>query len=173
VELSRYMTDEMSLSAGITRTMLGMSLRKRPMLIGLVLLATVAACGGTSTSPSAVPSIPSEPTGLATQTSEGGQVTVVATWAGPTAGAAIDVALDTHSVDLDALDLANATLRNDRGETLTARPWAAPKGGHHREGPLTFAGNAATFFAGVTWIELVVVGIGDLPERTLRWEVGS
>lgn len=100
-------------------------------------------------------------------------MTVVATWAGPAAGASFDVVMDTHSVDLDALDLANATLRNDRGETLTARPWAAPKGGHHREGALSFDGNTAQFLAGANWIELVLVGVGDLPERTLRWKIGS
>ncbi len=108
-----------------------------------------------------------------TQTSDAGQVTVVVDWAGPAAGAVFDVTLDTHSVDLDALDLADATLRNDRGETMTAQPWAAPKGGHHREGSLTFDGNMSAFFAGAKWIELVIAGVGDLPERTLRWEIGS
>ena len=147
----------------------------RTTLIGLVLASLVAACGS-STSPSASPvaSGSSEPPSTtAIQRNEGGQVTVVATWTGPAAGAAIDVALDTHSVDLDALDLTNASLRNDRGQTLTARPWAAPKGGHHRDGALSFDGNAAEFFAGSKWIELVLVGVGDLPERTLRWEVRS
>lgn len=76
-------------------------------------------------------------------------------------------------MDLDALDLADAVLRNDRGETLAARSWAAPKGGHHREGALAFEGNAAPFFAGTAWIELVLSGVGDLPERTLRWQTGS
>ncbi len=107
------------------------------------------------------------------QTSDGGQVTVVVDWAGPARGAVFDVTLDTHSVDLDALDLADASLRNDRGETRRARPWTAPKGGHHREGALTFDGDTAQFLAGARWIELVLVGVGDLPERTLRWEVGS
>ncbi len=147
----------------------------RIVLVALVLVATVAACGGT-TGPSAGPvaSGSFEPLAAsATQRSEGGQVTVVATWTGPTAGASFDVVLDTHTVDLDALDLADAILRNDRGETLTARPWAAPKGGHHREGALTFEGNAPEFFADATWMELVLVGVGDLPKRTLRWEVGS
>jgi hypothetical protein len=46
-------------------------------------------------------------------------------------------------------------------------------GGHHRDGALTFDGDAAPFFAGSTWIELVLSGIGDIPERTLRWEIGS
>jgi len=151
-----------------------MNRHARTVLVGLVLAAILAACGS-STSPSGSPeaSGSSELAASATQTSEGGQVTVVATWIGPAAGALIDIALDTHSVDLDALDLADATLRNDRGETLTARPWAAPKGGHHREGALSFDGNAPEFFAGAKWMELVLVGVGDLPERTLRWEVGS
>ena len=144
------------------------------VLIGLIVGASLAACSNVASS-SGIPAVSgsSELAASATQTSEGGQVTVVATWIGPAAGALIDIALDTHSVDLDALDLADATLRNDRGETLTARPWAAPKGGHHREGALTFDGNAPEFFAGAKWMELVLVGVGDLPERTLRWEVGS
>ena len=57
-----------------------------------------------------------------TQTSDGGQVTVVVDWAGPASGAAFEVTLDTHSVDLDALDLTDATLQNDRGEMLTPVP---------------------------------------------------
>ena len=167
-----------------------MNRHTRTVVIGLIVAASLAACSSVASS-SGVPAVSgssepaasgsskladsgsSEPADSTTRTSEGGQVTVVATWNGPTAGAAIEVVLDTHSVDLDALDLADATLRNDRGETLTARPWAAPKGGHHREGALTFDGNAPEFFAGAKWVELVLVGVGDLPERTLRWEVGS
>lgn len=110
--------------------------------------------------------------GQMTRTSDGGQVTVVVDWAGPAGGAIFDVTLDTHSVDLDALDLASATLRNDRGETMTARPWTAPKGGHHREGALTFEGDSSAFLAGAKWIEIMIAGVGDLPERTLRWDVG-
>ena len=98
-------------------------------------------------------------------------MTVVVDWEGPADGAVFDVKLDTHSVDLDALDLADAILRNDRGDTLSAQPWAAPKGGHHREGALTFEGNTASFFTGAKWVELVLSGVGDLAERTLRWEV--
>ena len=162
--------------------------RVRTALGGLVLVVTIAACAGTTspptgiTNPSAGTANPSADPVVsgssgsaypATQRNEGGQVTVVATWTGPAAGAAIDIALDTHSIDLDQLDLADATVRNDRGETLTARPWAAPTGGHHREGTLTFDGNAEEFLAGARWMELVLVGVGGVPERTLRWEVGS
>lgn len=149
--------------------------------LAALLAATIALFAGCSSSaPSApVTSRPTEPASSApaiagtTQTSEGGQVTVVVDWSGPAAGAVFDVALDTHSVDLDALDLSDAVLRNDRGETLSAELWAAPKGGHHREGTLTFGGDAARFLAGARWVELVLSGVGDLAERTLRWEVGA
>lgn len=148
-------------------------------LVSLVLLL-VSACGG-STAATVPPAASDPPAGAPapvpeasalTRTSEGGQVTVVATWVGAPADASFDIQLDTHSVDLDALDLADATLRNDRGETLAARPWAAPKGGHHREGALTFDGDASRFLAGARWVELVLLGVGDLPERMLRWEIG-
>ncbi len=113
------------------------------------------------------------PAGQPTRTSEGGEVTVVVDWAGPSAGTVFDVTLDTHSVDLDPLDLADAVLRNDRGETLKPRPWAAPKGGHHRQGTLAFEGDADRFLADARWVELVVKGVGELPERSLRWELRS
>lgn len=112
-------------------------------------------------------------TGQLTRSSDGGQVTIVVNWAGPSAGPVFDVALDTHSVDLDAIDLTDTLLRNDRGETLAAQPWAAPKGGHHREGTLAFDGDAGPFLTDARWIELVINGVGDLPERTLRWELGA
>lgn len=134
----------------------------------------VAGCS--SSTPAAAASSPAAAgNGVAavTQTSKGGQVTVEVKWAGPAAGARFHVTMDTHSVDLDPLDLLDATLRNDRGETMTPKPWAAPKGGHHRAGFLSFDGDATGFFAGAKWIELVIVGVGDLPERTLRWETGS
>lgn len=167
-----------------------MNQSSRAVIIALVVAASLAACSSVASSSgapagsgspaptgsgSSEPAVSgsAEPADFSARTSEGGEVTVVATWNGPTAGAAIDVVLDTHSVDLDALDLTDAILRNDRGESLTARPWAAPKGGHHREGVLEFDGDAEAFLAGANWLELVLVDVGDLPERTLRWEVGS
>lgn len=134
--------------------------------------STPAASGPLPTATSAA-TTPGAGAGGITQTSAGGQVTVVVDWTGPAAGAVFDVKLDTHSVDLDALDLSNAILRNDRGETMSANPWAAPKGGHHREGALTFAGDATEFLAGASWVELVLSGVGDLAERTLRWKIDA
>ena len=146
-------------------------------LPGLFVATAVALAACSSSGPaasaatSAAPSLASQ-TNQMTKTSDGGQVTVVVDWSGPSEGAVFDVKLDTHSVDLDSLDLADATLRNDRGETMKARPWSAPKGGHHREGTLTFDGDSTAFLAGAKWIELEITDVGDMPERTLRWEVG-
>ena len=140
----------------------------------LAIPLAVAACSGTggALAPASSRTSSSSSAG-ATQTSEGGGVTVVASWPGTTAGAMFDVKLDTHSVDLDGLDLSTAVLGNDRGETLHARSWAAPKGGHHREGALSFDGDASKFFTGAKWIELVIAGVGDTSERTFRWAIGS
>jgi hypothetical protein len=138
-----------------------------------LLFSACSTAGSTPPAPAGSPVESARATSASTRTSEGGQVTAIVGWAGPADGAVFNVTLDTHSVDLDGLDLSDAILRNDRGESLPAEPWAAPKGGHHREGALTFAGDAAPFFGGSTWIELVLAGVGDLPERTLRWEVAS
>lgn len=131
-------------------------------------MAACSTSGGAGTPISAAPN----GTSALTQTSVGGQVTVVVDWVGPTGGTVFDVTLDTHSVDLDALDLSDALLRNDRAESMTPTPWAAPAGGHHRQGSLAFAGDPASFLRGAQWIELMLSGIGDLPTRTLRWDVG-
>lgn len=149
---------------------------KRTAIAAIVISVLAVGCGSAVGSPQADgtaasaegSTAPLEASG--TRRSEGGEVTVDATWTGPAAGAVFAIKLDTHSVDLDPLDLADAVLRNDLGATLAARPWDAPKGGHHREGVLNF-GDAAGFFRNARWIELVVNGVGGVPERVLRWDV--
>lgn len=138
------------------------------LLLGLV----ATGCAGTLTSPTTPARASASGAGFEReQRNEGGEVTVEVTWDGPAAGAVFDVTLDTHSVDLDALDLSDAVLTNDRGETLAPIPWEAPKGGHHRDGRLAFDGDAAAFLAGASWIELTLNGVGGVPERVLRWEL--
>lgn len=155
-----------------------------PVSLLVLLIAVLAgACAGGTTPGSAAPAASPPASGAAAPTApqaeadsvtdDGGGVTVLATWAGIGAGALFEVALDTHSVDLDALDLRDGILRNDRGQTMTAPSWSAPPAGHHRSGELRFAGDGQTFFASAKWIELVLFGIGDVAERTLRWDVGS
>lgn len=147
---------------------------RRALAVSIVAAVVLVAGCSSSTPATAEPvSGSASPSGQLTRTSDGGEVTVVVAWAGPSAGAVFHVTLDTHSVDLDPLDLADAILRNDRGETLLPRPWAAPKGGHHRQGTLSFEGDAARFLADARWIELVVKDVGELPERSFRWELRS
>lgn len=154
----------------------------RPVVALLIPIALVAVgCGGSSVS-AGTPSPGASSGALASaapavtaveQVNEGGSVTVKASWGGPTDGLAFSVVLDTHSVDLDALDLRNAALRNDRGETVPTPSWDAPKGGHHRTGRLTFEGDSEAFLGGAKWIELVIPDVAGIPARTLRWQVAA
>jgi hypothetical protein len=161
--------------------------RTLPALV-LALATVLAACSSSIADPqSAAPSGPTvsspAPSGQAEpppiagaalkRTSDGGEATVVVEWVGPGAQAVFDVVIDSHSVDLDDLDLSDAILRNDQGAMLRAQPWTAPRGGHHRKGQLRFEADTTPFFAGATWIELVLSGVGQLPVRTLRWDLGS
>src|SRR5262249_46204861 len=80
----------------------------------------------------------------ATQTNEGGYVTIAATWQGRSAGPIFSVAMNTHAIDLDGYDLTHlAVLRIDGGREVQPTSWEAPKGGHHRTGTLTFPTTAA------------------------------
>jgi hypothetical protein len=77
--------------------------------VALVFWNTLSPAQPADTAPAAV-------SGAMTQTNEGGQVTIKATWQGPSAGPIFDVVLDTHAVDLDGYDLTQlATLRIDGG----------------------------------------------------------
>ena len=112
--------------------------------------------------------------GAVTQTNEGGQVTIKATWRGPSAGPVFDIVLDTHAVDLDGYDLTQlAMLRIDGAREIQPTGWDAPKGGHHRAGTLTFPATAADGSALIApdtrTIELVIRDIAGVPERVFRW----
>ncbi len=138
----------------------------------IVLLAVVAllvsACTQAPVGPP--PSATASDTGV--QVSEAGQVTVAVSWAGPAAGARFGVAIDTHSVDLDSIDLTRqAVLRTTAGE-LAPTSWAAPKAGHHRSGELVFPqvlldGRPAIATGSV---QLVIRDVGGIPERVFSWQ---
>ncbi|MBN9392843.1 MAG: hypothetical protein J0I20_32730 [Chloroflexi bacterium] len=110
-----------------------------------------------------------------TQTSEGGQVTLKVTWQGLEAGPVFTVAMDTHSVNLDGYDLRQlAVLKTASGQEIKPVSWEAPAGGHHRQGTLRFPAALATadqpvFGAPTGSFQLVIKGVGDLPERVLAW----
>jgi hypothetical protein len=151
---------------------------------------SVAPSSPTSVAPSSPTSVaPSSPTSAAstssvpaaqpaasaqTQTNEGGGVTIKATWAGPEAGPVFEVVLDTHSVDLDQYDLQElALLRVNGSQELRPVAWEAPKGGHHREGklsfPATLPAGGPTLGEDLRTLELVIRDVGGVPTRSLQW----
>ncbi|MEK7873974.1 MAG: hypothetical protein AAB502_08990 [Chloroflexota bacterium] len=117
------------------------------------------------------------------QTSKQGPVTVEARLsgahgAGDTGPLVFSIVLDTHSADLDAIDLAgSASLRDDRGRSVAAMRWEAPRGGHHVQGVLTFPGalpdGAALHGPFTRSLALVVTNVGDVPERRLTWDLAA
>ena len=102
----------------------------------------------------------------------GGGVTVAATLlADRTDSTAIRVALNTHSVDLDAVKFDTvASLRDDRGKTYALEAVESPCGsGHHRQAVLRFA----RADAGAKAVELIVKDVAGVKERTFRWSVAN
>ena len=111
-----------------------------------------------------------------TRMSDGGQMTISASWAGDSADLTFWIVMDTHAVDLDAYDLAQlAVLRTGDGVEIWPSAWDAPPGGHHREGTLRFPstgddGNPVVKPESRS-IELVIQDVAGVPERILRWQV--
>lgn len=146
--------------------------------LAVLVLAIVAGAGAWLWRSAATPQPAAQPAAAqaagATQTNEGGQVTVAATWQGRAAGPLFSVALNTHAVDLDGYDLKQlAVLRIDGGPAVQATAWDAPKGGHHRSGTLTFpavgADGQPVIGPGAQTVELVIRDLAGVPERSLRW----
>jgi len=140
------------------------------LLVSVGLLALMA-CSPT-TVPAATPGTTAASATGSMQVRDGGQVSVAVTWKGPEAGPVFEVTMDTHSVDLDSMDLARlATLKTPAGE-LAPSGWSAPRGGHHRAGTLTFASVAgdgrSTIGSGP--VELVIRDVAGVPDRSFQWQ---
>lgn len=106
----------------------------------------------------------------ATQSHSGGGVTVKVTYLHPEGkdGPRFQVALDTHSVNLDAYDLrALSVLRDEAGKSYQPAQVEDKGGGHHREVTLTFPSSAS----GAKRLELVIRDVAGVKERTFRWEL--
>lgn len=77
-----------------------------------------------------------------------------------------NIALDTHSVELDQDLMQIATLTDDKGSVYKPTAWeGAGPGGHHREGVLVF-GPINPFPQS---IELKIKDMGGIPERSFKW----
>lgn len=109
------------------------------------------------------------------QRNEGGQVTVTATFEDTGAAPAFKITMETHAVDLDGYELTKlAVLRTDQGRLVQPLGWDAPKGGHHREGTLTFPATTTDGSPIITSntqrVDLIIRNVADVPERTLTWK---
>ena len=109
----------------------------------------------------------------ATQTNEGGQVTIKATWCTANATPMFNVVMDTHAVDLDSYDLSQLAVLKVDGREVQPVGWDAPKGGHHRQGTLSFPATAADGTALVgsetRAITLIIRDIAGVPKRVFQW----
>ena len=139
----------------------------------IVLTFVLAGCGTIATTSSAATPAAATTTSESTQVNEGGAVTVTATWVGAASGPIFTIAMNTHSVDLDAIDLTALATLNADGIHVRPTSWGAPAGGHHREGALSFpttTDDGRTVIGPETkMIELVIRDVADVPERTFRW----
>jgi len=85
-------------------------------------------------------------------------------------GLSFDVAMKTHSVDLDAYKMETVSfLRIDGKQEQKALGWFNPGGGgHHVFGVLKFAGPIPP---AAKSIQVIIRGVGDVKERILEWKL--
>ncbi len=144
--------------------------------LGLLLVACGGRRGAKSDLPTAVPveaaagsraSAPAFPA----QVSEGGRVVVEVMPLNldqPETTLHFQVAMNTHSVELD-YDLTRlALLRTDQGDEVKPLRWEGSRGGHHVNGVLYFP---AVELDNAQWVEVVIRDVAGIPERVFRWDL--
>ena len=107
---------------------------------------------------------------LRTQTDSAGGVTVKVTLldSKTDGGLRFEVALDTHSVNLDSYDLKTATvLRDGAGKVYRPKAVENKGSGHHRQSTLLFS----TVANGTKNFELVLKDVAGVKERIFRWDL--
>ena len=106
------------------------------------------------------------------RTQAGGGVTVTATYLNPRSNeeAKFDIAMNTHSVDLDGYDLKTLSLlRDDAGKEHKPLRVENEGGGHHRRVTLVFPKPSPK----AKHIELVIKDIAGVKARSFSWDVGQ
>lgn len=104
------------------------------------------------------------------RTQAGGGVTVTATYANPRRGEdpKFEVALNTHSVNLDSYDLKTlSVLRDDAGKEYKPLRVDNEGGGHHRRATLVFP----KLDPKAKHLELVIKDIAGVKARTFDWDI--
>ncbi|HEY1011495.1 MAG TPA: hypothetical protein VGE07_02245 [Herpetosiphonaceae bacterium] len=135
----------------------------RPSTLAVVLLV-LSACGGVAASPAG-------DTGLPPQTREQGGITLAFAWIEAAPAPILQVTMDTHSVDLDGIDLGQlAELRHGDREVVRPTSWSAPAGGHHRSGTLTFPPLTEEPAPGAPHTyDLRIRALGPVPDWSFTW----
>lgn len=107
------------------------------------------------------------------QSDTGGSVTFDVEWVMEDDGTIIfDVAMNTHSVGLDAYDLGKlAILRDDAGSEYHPISWDSASGGHHRAGILSFSTPDSLSQGKAAYLEMVIQNVAEVEERIFRWEL--
>jgi len=106
------------------------------------------------------------------RTQAGGGVTVTATYLNPRSNeeAKFDIAMNTHSVDLDGYDLKTLSLlRDDAGKEHKPLRVENEGGGHHRRVTLVFPKPSPK----AKHIELVIKDIAGVKARSFSWDLGQ
>lgn len=150
--------------------------------IALLVVVSLAACGGTIAAPTATSpgqgtsaanvTISDTGAAFAAQTVEGGSVTVKVTPLNMKANAPLEFAIvmDTHSVDLNDDIMKAVVLRDDSGREYMPTAWDGPGGGgHHREGKIKFA----PLTMNPKSLTLIVKTVAGVPERLYTWELAQ
>lgn len=153
------------------------------LTISIIVVAVIAAGCSSGFTPQgeaeANPPFPSSgssshrPTNGLVQSHTGGSVTIDIEWIEEGDGLLIfDVAMNTHSVDLDQYDLGElAVLRDDTGNEYHPVSWDAAPGGHHRSGTLTFPVPDSLSQGETKYVEIMIRDIADIEARVLKWEL--
>jgi hypothetical protein len=153
------------------------------MLATSILLAVIVAGCSTGFVPAEkegdYPSTPSGsassngPTNGLVQSNTGGSVTIDVEWIKTEDNLLIfDVAMNTHSVDLDQYDIGQlAILRDNTGKEYHPVTWDSAPGGHHRSGTLYFPIPDSVNQRSTSYIEIVIQDIAGIKERVLKWEL--
>lgn len=161
--------------------------RKLLLTVGLLLALFLTACGANPAGEQPVVSAAERPPDgeaitpqadvLETIVDEQGAVSVAITPVDLSVDAPVidfDVALNTHSVELDMDLAALATLTTDNGHSVAATLWDAVPGGHHISGVLSFPASVdgTAVLEGASQVTLTIVDV-DAPKRTFAWSLAQ
>ncbi len=113
------------------------------------------------------------PTNGLIQSNTEGSVTIDVEWIKAENDSLVfNVAMNTHSVELDEYDLRElVVLRDDRGNESHPVSWDSAPGGHHRQGTLTFPIPDSVSQGKARYVEIMIRDVAGIEERVLKWEL--